>query len=189
MTMSEGASSAASQLLPLVYEELHALARHYFRRQGPDHTLQPTALVHEAYLKMIDQTGATWNDRAHFVAVAATAMRQILINHVVRKRTAKRGGGRRPSELNEADAPVLPLDENLLALHEELNELARLDERKARLVEMRFFGGLTHEEIGVVLDVSPATVDREWRTARAWLAARLSEGTPPARTRGARAEG
>lgn len=173
MTLSGGDPSAATKLLPIVYEELRALATRYFRRQPQGHTLQPTALVHEAYLKLIDQSGAQWKDRAHFVAVAATAMRQILINRAVRKRTKKRGGGARRIELVDPPKLQMSANDDLLSLHEALNELKALDERKSRLVEMRFFGGLTHEEIATVLNVSCATIDRDWRTARAWLATRL----------------
>lgn len=159
----------ASDLFPVVYEQLRALAASYFRREPENHTLQPTALVHEAYLKLVDQADARCKDRAHFFAVAAQAMRRLLVDHARRRRAAKR---RTPQHVTiavaDADAPFR--DElNLLALDEALDRLARLDPRQARTVELRFFGNLTNEEVAEVLGVSPGTVKGDWRVARAWL--------------------
>jgi len=174
--LSDGDSSAADRLLPLIYADLRALAGSYFRGQPGDHTLEPTALVHEAYLRLIDQSQASWNDRTHFFAVAATAMRQILINHAERRGALKRGGGRKRQPLDFA-TPIEGLDAELLSLDEALEEMAELDVRKSRVVEMRFFGGLGMQEIAVVLGVSKTTVESDWRMARAWLSRRLSEET------------
>lgn len=175
--MSQGDSNAAGRLLPLVYDELRNLAASYFRRQRADHTLQPTALVHEAFLKLIDQTQARWNDRAHFFAVAATAMRHILVNHAVAQGTVKRGGGRKQVALDDAVSLQDGGDVDMLALDEALKRLAAADERKQRIVELRFFAGLTMEEIAGVLDVSKTTVENDWRAARAWLNVELSKGS------------
>lgn len=158
----------------MVYTDLRALAGSYFRHQPADHTLQPTALVHEAYLRLIDQTGASWNSRAHFFAVAAKAMRQILVNHAYKRGALKRGGDRHKLTLLDAvhaDSALSVAD--LLALHEVMNALAELDERKCSVVEMRIFGGSTMEEIALVLNVSKTTVESDWRFARAWLARQL----------------
>lgn len=172
--LGRGDPSAAARLLPLVYDELRALAGRYFRRQRSDHTLQPTALVHEAFLRLVDQTHAQWNDRAHFFAVAAQAMRQILINHALARAAAKRGGGRARIALAEDLAPAAEHEFDALALDEALKQLAELDERKARIVELRFFGGLSVEEVAEVLGVSKTTVESDWRMARAWLSRALS---------------
>lgn len=176
-SLSAGSTTAANELFDVVYAELRAMAGRCFRSQQADHTLQATALVHEAYLKMVDQTQAGWNDRAHFLAVAATAMRQILINHARDRRALKRGGDRRPLSLEDTPAPQIEVDDRLLALHEALEQLTELDARKARVVEARFFGGLTMEEIAQVLEVSLSTVESDWRMARAWLTGHLDEQT------------
>ncbi len=180
-TVRAGRASAAEQLLPLVYDELRALAASYFRDQRADHTLQPTALVHEAYAKMVKADGAAdsrdqWTSRAHFFAVAAKAMRQVLSNHARDRNAAKRGGDRRRITLSEHVAVSNERDIDLLTLDEALAALAELDERQARIVELRFFGEVTAEEIGHVLGLSVSTVEREWRMARAWLSGRLREG-------------
>ena len=179
----QGRSSAVDQLLPLVYDELRALATSFFRGQRPDHTLQPTALVHEAYAKMVKppasspETGAArWNGRAHFFAVAATAMRQILANHARDRRAAKRGGDWHRVTLSDQLTPTAEHDFDLVALDDALGALALLDERQGRIVELRFFGEMTVEEIAHVLGISVSTVEREWRMARAWLSGRLREG-------------
>ena len=174
--IGQGDSDAAARLLPVVYEELRALAGSYFRRQPDNHTLQPTALVHEAYLKMINQTAAHWNDRAHFFAVAAKAMRQILVNHAHARNAEKRGGGKTRIVLNEELAPNNERDFDPIALDEALKKLSALDERKASVVELRFFSGLSMDEVCHVLNVSKTTVEADWRLARAWLSKELSGG-------------
>lgn len=171
----QGDSAAAERLLPHVYHELRSLAAAYFRRQRSDHTLQPTALVHEAYLKLINQTAARWNDRAHFFAVAARAMRQILVNHALARNAEKRGGGAPRMFLSDELAPTAARDFDPLALHDVLNKLAEYDPRKAQVVEMRFFGGLSVDEVALVLGVSRTTVEGDWRMARAWLSRELAE--------------
>jgi RNA polymerase sigma-70 factor (ECF subfamily) len=170
-----GDSTAAAKLLPLVYDQLRAVARSYFRRQPADHTLQPTALVHEAYLRLVNRKEEKWSSRAHFFAVASRAMRQILINHAERRAAAKRGGERQKLTLIEGLTPARQDDVDLLVLDEALTRLSMLSERMGRVVELRFFGGLTVEEVAHVLSVSGRTVEGDWQTARAWLARELSE--------------
>ncbi len=172
---SGGDSTALEQLTPIVYDELRRLARHYLRRERRDHSLQTTALVHEAYLRLVDHTRMEWQDRAHFFAVSAQVMRRILVDHA-RRRNVKRGHGFRRVSLDEAmmiggDRPT-----DLAALDDALTTLAERDPRKAQVVEMRFFGGLSVEESAEVLGVSPVTVMREWRTAKAWLYRELALG-------------
>ncbi len=173
--LGEGDSAAADGLLSLVYEELRALAGSLFRGQRADHTLQPTALVHEAFIRLIDQTSVRFNDRPHFFAVAATAMRQILTDHARRTGAQKRGGEWRKVDLSEATPQFAAEGVDAVALHEALVMLAEADARQARIVELRFFGGLTMEEIAGVLGVSKATVELDWRAARAWLAMQLRD--------------
>jgi RNA polymerase sigma factor (TIGR02999 family) len=168
--------SAANRLFSIVYGELHSLAGNYFRRQRPDHTLQPTALVNEAFLRLVDQTSVEWKNRAHFLAVAACAMRQILIDHARGRATYKRGGALCRVTISEADTPVTNRDPELLDLDDAMHRLAALDERQGKVVELRFFGGMTVEEIAHVLGVSKTTVETEWRMARAWLRRELSRG-------------
>jgi len=165
---AKGRKSAAEQLLPLVYEQLRALARSFFAAQRPDHTLEPTALVHEAFMRLVGQSQIDWTSRAHFFAVAAKAMRQILINHAEAKQAAKRGGWRRITLSGEVAEPS-DREVDLLVLNEALSRLEGLDERQARVVELRFFGGLTVEEAANVLKVAPRTVELDWRMAKAWL--------------------
>jgi RNA polymerase sigma factor (TIGR02999 family) len=170
-----GDPAASARLMELVYAELRALAGSYARGQRADHTLQPTALVHEAFVKLVDASQAQWTDRAHFFALAATAMRQILTDHARARAAQKRGGGVwEKVSLSEA---VLHEDAgaaiDLIALDEALCELALYDERKHKIVEMRFFGGLTIEEVARLIGVSTTTVESEWRAARAWLGVRL----------------
>jgi RNA polymerase sigma-70 factor (ECF subfamily) len=172
-----GDRSALNSLLPLIYAELHRLASHFMRGEAPGHILNTTALVNEAYLKLVNQANANWRNRAHFVAVSAQAMRQILID-VARTRNRIRRGGGQARHLSLDEVPVFT-DERaaeLIALDEALTSLAKLDERKSRIVEMRYFGGLSVEETAEVLKVSAATVDREWRRARAWLLSELGDG-------------
>jgi RNA polymerase sigma factor (TIGR02999 family) len=170
--------AAAEGLLELVYDQLRALAESHFRRQPLNHTLQPTALVHEAFLKLVGQTRVQWESRAHFLAVAARAMRQILIDHARGKEAVKRGGDLCRVTLDESLTPVGPVDPLMLDLEACLAELALLDRRQSRIVELRFFGGMTVEEVAHVLELSKTAVESEWRMARAWLRSRLSsEGT------------
>jgi RNA polymerase sigma-70 factor (ECF subfamily) len=162
-------------LTPIVYEELHRLARHYMRRERPEHSLQATALVNEAYMRLADYTRMQWQNRAHFFAVSAQVMRRILVEHA-RRHNVKRGHGVQHVSLD--DAVIVGGGEqeetDLVAIDEALVALARLDPRKVQIVEMRFFGGLTVEEIGEVLQVSTGTVKRDWRAAKAWLHRELS---------------
>lgn len=174
-----GQRASVEALLPLVYDELKAIAAQKLRGERRDHTLQPTALVHEAFLRMVDQTRVQWQGRAHFCAVAASMMRRILVDHARAKAAEKRGAGRRELPLLETIGLAKernPVD--IVALDDLLAELARLNERHARVVELRFFGGLNVEETAHTLGVSPATVKNDWRAARAWLLAQLSNDTP-----------
>jgi len=174
--IAAGDASASEGLMPLIYGELHRLATHSMRGQAADHTLQPTALIHEAWLKLVHLQDPAWTGRKHFLGVAAKAMRAILIDHARARCAEKRGGGRHRVEL---DANTIAADESssLLELHAALERLEHIDAKLARLVELRFFGGLTVEESAEVLDVSPRTVKRSWRTAKAWLLRELeSEG-------------
>lgn len=163
-----GDRDALERLLPLVYDELHGLAARYLRGERPDHTLQTTALLHEAYLRLCGADVA-WEGRVHFLAVAAQTMRRILVDHARARSRTKRGGGDGPITLDEALAAGPERPDELLALDEALLRLSALDERKARTVELHYFGGLTYDETAAVLGISPATVDRELRMARAWL--------------------
>lgn len=166
--LQRGADGAADQLVPLVYGELHKLAVHYMRAERGDHTLQPTALVHEAYMRLVDQRNASWQNRSHFFGIAAQAMRRILVDHARRKRAGKREGGDRVTlDESVAEAPQRSVD--LIALDDALNKLAALDPRQARVVELRFFGGLDIEQTAESLGISPATVKRDWIFARAFL--------------------
>jgi RNA polymerase sigma factor (TIGR02999 family) len=169
LAWSNGEKSALERLAPLVYEELHRLAHHYMSRERPDHTLQTSALVNEAYLRLVDQRRVQCQNRAHFFAISAQLMRQILINHAQSRRCLKRGRGARKVSLDEAIIVSEERGEDVLALDDALNELAKVDPRKSKVVELRFFGGLSVEESAEALDVSPVTIMREWRLARAWL--------------------
>ena len=170
---SDGDSKALDQLTPIVYDELHRLARRYLRGERRDHSLQTTALVNEAYLRLVDHTRMEWQDRAHFFAVSAQVMRRILVDHA-RRRNVKRGHGLRRVSLEEATMIGRERPTDLAALDEALTLLAERDPRKAQVVEMRFFGGLSVEESAEVLGLSPVTVMRDWRTAKAWLYRELS---------------
>jgi RNA polymerase sigma factor (TIGR02999 family) len=171
-----GDQDAFDKLLPLIYGELRRLAAHYLRRERPDHTLQPTALVHEAYLRLVDQTRAQWQNRAHFFGAAAQMMRRILVDHARQHKAAKRGGSGQRVTLDEKVAFAPEREMDLLALEDALIKLEQVDPQKSRLVELRFFGGLSTEEAAEVLGVSPATVTRQWRAAKAWLLRELSRG-------------
>lgn len=173
-----GDDSAVHALLPLIYGEMRALAGGFFRDQGPAHTLQPTALVHEAFLKLVGPSEVEWQSRAHFFAVAAKAMRQILTDHARRRRAQKRGGEHDRITLSGLSTPVASSAFELVAFEEAIDRLSKLDERQGRIVELRFLGGLTVEEVGEVMELSVSTVEREWRMARAWLRRELSDEAP-----------
>jgi RNA polymerase sigma factor (TIGR02999 family) len=174
--LKDGDESATQRLMPLVYEELRALAGSFFLAQQVGHTLQPTALVHEAYLRMVGAPDAKWTDRKHFFRVAARAMRQLLIDHARRRRAARRGGDTPTVTLDSSFADQQSSDIDLVALDEVLTKLTLLDERQGRIVELRFLAGLTVEETADVLDLSPRTVELDSRLARAWLRRELGEG-------------
>jgi RNA polymerase sigma-70 factor, ECF subfamily len=174
--MSEDSKRPLDEILASAYYDLDRLARVYMRNERRDHTLQPTALVHEAYLRLVDQRRTGWASRTQFVAVAAVMMRRILVNHARKRATAKRDHGKRTSMSGVADVN-LPPEVDVLSLHDALERLAAIDPRKARIVELKFFGGLTTGEIGEALDVSHATVERDWSFARAWLADAIAGNT------------
>lgn len=174
----EGDQGALQSLLPLVYEELRGLARRYLSEERGGHTLQATALVHEAYLRLVDQSPSGIKNRSQFFGIAARLMRQILVDHARSRQASKRGGGNVISLDESAD--ISPREDlSLVALDDALNELARLDQRQARIVELRFFAGLSIEETSRVLAVAPATVTRSWTNARLWLQRELSRGSQP----------
>jgi RNA polymerase sigma-70 factor (ECF subfamily) len=173
--LTDGNQEVVNQILPRIYDELRKLAGSYLRRERSDHTLQPTALVHEAYMKLIDQRQVRWQNRAHFFGIAAQVMRRILMDHARKHKAEKRGG----------EADKLPLEDEILvvatnrsdqlmALDEALNSLAEMDPQKAKIVELRYFGGLSIEETAEVMGVSVPTINRQWRTAKAWLYGQLS---------------
>src|SRR6266705_3085757 len=170
---SHGDDAALAELTPLVYEELRRLAHRQMGGQRPEHTLQTTALVNEAYLRLADQTNPSWQNRAHFFAVAARAMRQIVVDYARSYKSQKRGGGALKVELDEAAIVSPEQSKEIIYLHEALERLATLDSRKARVVELKYFGGLNHDEIAEVLKVSTVTVRRDWRFAKAWLYTQL----------------
>jgi RNA polymerase sigma factor (TIGR02999 family) len=173
-TLSVSEAASLEQMLPHVYEELRQLAGKYLRRERPDHTLQPTALVHEAYLRLLDQRTASWQNRAHLLAISARIMRRILLNHAEARGATKRGGGTTRLSLDLAldvfDQRNIPA----IKLHAALRELETLDPRQGQIVELRFFGGLSIEETAEVLGISPATVKREWAIAKLWLERELA---------------
>jgi len=171
---SNGNQGALDKLYPLVYEELRRLAHRYMRRERKDHTLQTTALINEAYLRLIDQKSVHWENRAHFFSISAQIMRRILIDYARRYQYAKRGGGATKISLDDAAVVAKERAAELLMLDEALIGLAKRDPRRSQVVELRFFGGLSNEEIASVLKVSPNTVTRDWNLARAWLYRELS---------------
>jgi len=171
---SDGRQDALDRLLPEIYAELRKLASSYLRRERSDHTLQATALVNEAFLRLVDQRAVQWENRAHFFGIAAQMMRRILVDHARAHGAAKRGDGQAPLALDEALVAAPSSNVDVLALDEGLTRLAALDPQQARVVALRFFGGLTMEETAVALRISPATVGREWALAKAWLYAELS---------------
>jgi RNA polymerase sigma factor (TIGR02999 family) len=170
----EGSQSALDELYPLVYDELHRLARRYMSRERKGHTLQTTALINEAYVRLVDQKNVQWANRSHFFAISAQIMRRILIDHARRHAYAKRGGGARQVSLEEAATVVPNKSDELLRLDEALKSLAEMDPRRSQVVELRYFGGLNNEEIAGVLHISENTVTRDWNMARAWLYQQLT---------------
>jgi RNA polymerase sigma factor (TIGR02999 family) len=162
------------KLMPAVYDELHRQAARYLRREQPGHTLQTTALIHEAYVRLVDQHNVQWQNRAHFFGVAAQMMRRILVDHARTKKRAKRGGSDIRISLNDATVAVKGQDLDVIEVDEALTRLAKIDEQQSRVVELRFFSGLTVEETAEVMGISPATVKREWSMAKAWLHRELS---------------
>lgn len=175
--LSAGNRQVEARLIPQVYEELRRMAAGYMRRERNDHTLQPTALVHEAYAQLVDRSHHDWHNRAHFLATAAQVMRHILVDHARAKRAGKRGGVQHQITLDEALLPSTDRTAGILAIHQALERLSAFDPRQGRVVELHFFGGLTFEEIALVLELSERTVKREWSMARAWLRTELAERT------------
>ena len=171
---SKGDQAALDKLMPLVYEELHRLARYYMRMERPGHTLQTTALINEAYLRLIDQQNVRWQNRAHFFGIAAQLMRRIVEDHARNHSRAKRGGGAHQVSLDETALVSEGRAAELVALDDALQRLAAIDARKNQLVELRFFGGLSTEETAEVMKLSPRTVEREWNMAKAWLRREIS---------------
>lgn len=177
LRLSDGDRDAVNDLLPLVYEELRRLAGSYLRQERSDHTLQPTALVNEAYLKMVGINQISWQNKAHFVAVAANQMRRILVDHARRRNAFKRGGEFHILTLNDEIDKAADETTELIELDDALTELARMDALKAQIVEMRYFGGLTMDEVAEVLGVSVITVKRHWKMTKAWLYGRLAKNS------------
>jgi len=172
---NNGDKSAIDRLLPLVERELHRLAHSYMRKEGPNHTLQTTALINETYLRLVDQRKVKWQNRAHFFGIAAQIMRRILLNYARDQNRLKRGGKAIHVSLSEASILPAEKDREIMALDDALNRLEAIDERKARVVELRFFGGLTVDEIAEVLKISNVTVMRDWAFAKAWLAREMAD--------------
>ena len=170
----QGHEEALNELMPAIYDSLHRIAQRHMRQENPAHTLQPTAVVNEAYLKLIDAE-VSWQNRAHFFAIAAKMMRRILVDHAKAKHREKRGGAATILSLDESLAKQIEVDIDLVGLDLALKQLAEIDERKGRVVELHYFGGLNYEETAEVLGISPATVDRELRLAKAWLHKSMSE--------------
>ena len=170
----KGDEGALNELLPLVYDELRRVAANQLRAERSDHTLQATALVHEAYLRLLEQKEVDWQNRVHFFSIAAEMMRRILVNYAIQRNAKKRGDGATKIALDEAISFSKEKELDLVVLDETLNELARLDPAQARIVELRFFAGLTIEETAQALGVSDSTVKREWRSAKAWIMSRMT---------------
>ena len=174
LAWNDGDESALEKLVPLVYQELHRLAKRQMQRERSDHNLQTTALINEAYLRLVDLRNVQWQNRAHFFALCARLMRRILVDFARSRHYAKRGGGRQPISLNESLVVSPQLSTDLVAVNDVLNALTTIDARKGQVVELRFFGGLTLEETAAVLKVSRETVRRDWKLAKAWLLRELS---------------
>jgi len=172
---ARGDKEALDQLMPIVYDELRLQAARYLRREQAGHTLQTTALIHEAYVRLVDQRNVQWQNRAHFFGIAAQLMRRILVDHARTKKRVKRGGSNVRVSLGDATVAVKGQDLDVVALDEALDRLARIDEQQSRVVELRFFSGLTVEETAEVMGISTATVKRDWSMAKAWLHRELSE--------------
>lgn len=175
--LTRGNGHAAAELLPLVYDELRRLAERYLGNEPPGQTLQPTALVHDVYLRLVGRDDRTWENRAQFFAVAAQAMRRMLIDHARRRRSAKRGGNRRKLSLDDVTEPSADRDAYLVALDDALTELALIDRQLSRVIELRFFGGLTVQETARVMEVAPVTVKRMWKLAKGWLHREVTKGS------------
>jgi|SRR5215813_8765426 len=171
-----GDQVAGDQLMSVVYQELHRLAHHYMKRESPGHTLQTSALVNEAFVRLVDQKNVRWQNRAHFFGIAAQMMRRILVDYARRRSYAKRGGGARALSLDEGLIVSEERSAEVVAVHEALEELAKFDARKSQIVELRFFGGLTIDQTAEVLGVSPGTVMSDWTMAKAWLRREISPG-------------
>jgi RNA polymerase sigma factor (TIGR02999 family) len=176
LDLTKGDSNAVNQLMPMVYDELRRIAGAHLRRERPGHTLQSTALVHEAYIRLIDQHNVEWRNRAHFFAIASRMIRRILVDHARGVHAAKRGAGAPKLSLDEALGVPDGRDLDLVALDDAMETLAKIDPDQVRLIELRYFAGLTIEEAAEVMKISPATVSREWNTARAWLLRELVRG-------------
>lgn len=175
---SNGDNNAGDQLMTLVYQELHRLAHHYMKRESPSHTLQTSALVNEAFVRLVDQRKVQWQNRAHFFGIAANMMRRILVDYARQRSYAKRGGGATTIPLDEAWIISEERSSEVIDLDEALAKLVEIDERKSRIVELRFFGGLSIEETAEVLAVSPGTVMRDWSLAKAWLRREMTNNPP-----------
>ena len=173
--LTRGDEGAAERLMPLVHDKLRALAGHYMARERAEHTLQPTALLNEAYLRLFDQSQVNWQNKAHFMAAAAQIMRRILVDHARQRAAAKRGGNRQRVELDEPNLAGPMADVDLIALDDALEELKSLNPRQARVVELRFFGGLTVKDTAFALDIAERTANNDWEFARAWLRQRISQ--------------
>ncbi len=176
LAWSDGDETALNELVPLVYAELHRLARHYLSIENPGHLLQTTALINEAYLKLVDSRQTRWQNRSHFFGISARLMRRILVDFARERDSQKRGGGAYPVSITSGLSVIRAPEEDILAVDQALNALAKVDERKSRVVELRFFGGLDEKETAAALGVSQETVRRDWRLAKAWLLRWLSEG-------------
>jgi len=172
----QGDASARDELVPLVYRDLRRRAAAYLRRERPDHTLQPTALVHEAFVRLVGQNRAAWKNRDHFFGIAAQIMRRVLVDYARERQRAKRMGAAVRVPLDDDTAVVLPPETEVLELDRALEDLARLDPRQGHIVELRYFGGMSEQEVASVLSLSRTTVSREWQTARAWLYRRMTAG-------------
>jgi RNA polymerase sigma factor (TIGR02999 family) len=181
LAWSNGDKSAFDKLVPLVHKELRVLAERYMRRERPDHTLQATALVNEAYVRLVDVNRIHWQNRTHFLAIAAQTMRRILVEFARQRHRQKRGGGAMRVTMTDAEHVVHEIGPGLVALSDALSALASFDPRMSQVVELRFFGGLTVQETADVLNVSPETVMRDWKTAKAWLLRELSPSSSPPR--------
>ncbi len=177
--MKDGDTDAASRVISVVYPELRRIARSYMARERISHTLEPTALIHEAWLRLVDQTRVDWRDRAHFFGVAASMMRRVLVDHARQRLADKRGSGMRAESLDGLELPGGEQKlEEILSVHEALERLGRVDQQQTKVVEMRYFAGMEVDEIAAVLSVSPRTVDREWAMGRAWLQVELARKNP-----------